>query len=555
MKKYLFLLLITPVIQTAIPKLETLSLEEKIGQLFVVATVSDPIQNRSVMQGGPYDLSLKHAQKMIIEYGIGGIIFLGQSTPAIQVKQTNELQALSKIPLIFAQDCEWGLAMRHTANVITYPKAMTLGALAPEDDPLIYQLAKEIGTQCRAIGITATMAPDADVNSEPKNPIIGARSFGQDPERVAKKATLFMDGMRDAGILTSAKHWPGHGNTTTDSHHTLPMISRSKDELETIDLVPFKELIAHHVDSVMTGHLCVPALTNDEHLPVPFSKHAIHILRHHMNHTRLIITDGLGMRGITKNTEPGEPELRALLAGHDMLLCPVNVALAIANIKKAIEKGILSEQELDEHVERILQAKKKLHIQKIIEYDPYSLTHESAQELKQKLYQATITLLHNNNQQIPLTDQTTPLLVITQGDVDHRPFIEHLKRYCLCYHEHLPNNAPQESYEHIYAIAQKYNTIIFALHVPGRSGMIEMQSTDKPEENTKQYIELINQFADHAFIVLFGSPYNLAHLDPSCPTIIAYETEPEAQIAAADTIFGRHIARGVLPATSFSAAS
>lgn len=547
----LFLFIFPASLVAGIPSPQDLSLDEKIGQLFMVATVSDEHRNAEFMKTQPYHLEQASAIQMIREHHMGGIIFLGKSAPDEQVAATNKLQKESKIPLLIIQDAEWGLSMRHEEGVVTYPRAMTLGAISDEDEKLIYQVGYEIGSHCKVIGVHFNCAPVVDVNNEPENPIINTRSFGEDPELVAKKAALFMHGMQDAGIITCAKHFPGHGNTKIDSHIALPIVPHTRKALERTELVPFKHLIAQGTDAIMTAHLAMPELAENTTMPATFSHNVItKLLREELKFDGLIVTDGLGMNGLASNLEPGEPELKALLAGHDILLCPVDVPRAIEFIKQAIRDEKLSEAEIDEHVERILQAKKKAQITHPVPYDKEILQSDKAKELKAQLYRAAITLARNVNNTFPLQKRDVPIPVITNDENPNPPFVQKLREYLAIEHHHLAPNASQGECDRLEEQLKGPRQIISSLHILGRSGMLEIQHTEQGKESSSPYISLINKLGKRAVVVLFGNPYNLKHLPNTAATIVAYENEPEAQVAAAETIVGNHNPRGKLPVTT-----
>ncbi len=370
----------------AIASLSSLTLDEKIGQLIMMAVISAPDLNPDFMEKRPYNLDPKHAKKMIKKYHIGGIIFLGAGTPKQQIEITQQLQALSQHPLLVGLDAEWGLSMRHVKDVIQFPRAAALGALAPENEYLIYEIGKEVGNHCAALGVHINFAPVADVNSNPNNPIIGTRSFGNNPQRVAHHATLFMRGMQDAGILTCAKHFPGHGDTAFDSHLTFGTVSHAKKRLQKIEFVPFKHLINAGVDSVMIAHLAVPALAEKDTIPATTSHNIItDLLRNKLQFTGLVFTDGLGMKGITDLYTSEEVAVTALQAGVDILLCPVDIPQTIQAIKDAIENGTLSQSQLDKKVERILKAKQKAITRTTPSYDPKKLITKKSLKLFEML--------------------------------------------------------------------------------------------------------------------------------------------------------------------------
>jgi beta-N-acetylhexosaminidase len=359
-----FLFLSIPLFAKSNSKIEDiikgLSLEQKIGQLFVVAanaSFSEPLEPLASAMVKPYGITNKgHIETLIKQYHIGGICWIGKSTPQEQLKLTQYYNSISQIPLFFMQDCEWGLSLR-LKNTTIFPKAAYLAQL--KNRSLIYDIAQEIGFQCKKMGIHMNLAPVVDVNSNPDNPVIGVRSFSRDPIEVVACARKFIKGSHEAGILSCIKHFPGHGDTSIDSHLDLPVINHTRARLDNIELFPFRELIQDDVDAVMSAHLLVKNL--DARCPVTFSKTIItDFLRNDLGFKGLIITDALGMHALTNYYKPGNIEVKALQAGHDILLCPVDVAKASALIYEAVKKGDLTEQEIDEHISRILHAKKKV---------------------------------------------------------------------------------------------------------------------------------------------------------------------------------------------------
>jgi beta-glucosidase-like glycosyl hydrolase len=283
-----------------------MTLEQKIGQLFMV--IAYPDGNASKRMATSKQIQTQH---------IGGVLF-SKGTSKQQVRDTRTYQNQASIPLLIGADAEWGMAMRLT-DVPAYPYAMTLGALPHSD--LIYALGKRIGMRKCSMGVHVTFAPVLNVNSESKNPIIGVRSFGDDPNNVAKQGLAFMDGLLQAGVWAVAKHFPGHGAAVQDSHVTLPRINRSSKALDSIDLFPFQHLIDNSLKGVMVGHLAVPALTKNDSIPVSTSYEVTSdLLQHQMGFNGLVFTDALNMKGVTNRI--AQPALRAFLAGADILLVP-----------------------------------------------------------------------------------------------------------------------------------------------------------------------------------------------------------------------------------------
>ncbi|MEO0404637.1 MAG: glycoside hydrolase family 3 N-terminal domain-containing protein, partial [Bacteroidota bacterium] len=320
--------------------LGSMSLEEKVGQLFMVAAYSNKEEKHARFIDG-----------LIENQHIGGLIFM-QGGPIKQALLTNRYQSKAKVPLLIAMDAEWGLAMRLDSTV-RYPRQMSIGAAA--DESLAYSYGEEMGRQLNRLGVHVSFAPVVDVNNNPNNPVIGSRSFGENREQVALLGTALMKGLQSRNVLANAKHFPGHGDTDQDSHHTLPSISHDKARLDSIELYPFKHLIKQGLGSMMIAHLNIPAL--DSTTSTLSSKIIKDLLREEMAFDGLIFTDALNMKGVSSFYEPGELDLKALEAGNDILLFPGNVPKASQLIVKAVLEGTISESELNEHVLRILQVK------------------------------------------------------------------------------------------------------------------------------------------------------------------------------------------------------
>lgn len=510
-----------------------------------MATISSPERNREFIKSSPYVLDPSYTEKIIRERAIGGVIFLGAGSPEEQVKETERLQALSQYPLLVGLDAEWGLSMRHQENVINFPRAMALGALSPDDDYLIYELGHEIGRQCRELGVHINFAPVVDVNNNPRNPIINTRSFGEDQTKVARKASLFIRGMQSSGILACAKHFPGHGDTQVDSHHGRGTITHTEARLRNVELIPFEQAIHDGVDAIMTAHLDVPALSNGEAVPATLSYAIItSLLRKEFGFDGLIITDGLGMGGVTDDFKSGDLELKAVKAGNDILLCPVDVPHAIERIKQAVLEGELSEKDIDTHVERILRAKRRvIKGQKVLPFEVARICTDYAQTLKEKLYQAAVTVVRASPSALPLT-KDKKVVVKTFGNAQE--FSKTLEQQRAI--EHFPSDLAISQKELDAQDFDEAEHIIVSLHLEGRLGMIEMQKAES-ETRLPSYISFIKKYAKKTILVLFGNPYNLTHFPDVETVIVGYENEPEAQCAVARVLFGLCAAKGTLPVT------
>jgi len=323
--------------------LNNLTLNEKIGQLFMVAAYSNkgPEHSQQIMQ-------------LIRKHHIGGLIFF-QGDPNTQAKLTNIYQNYSDVPLMIGMDAEWGLGMR-LDSVISYPRQMTLGAI--RDDSLIYKMGRDIGRQMRRLGVHINFAPVADVNNNPDNPVIGSRSFGSDKENVASKSIAYMHGLQDECVLAVGKHFPGHGDTGEDSHHVLPVISHDSARLDSVELYPFRRLVETGVGGMMVAHLSVPAYIDEPHRPATLSPNIIQgLLKEKMDFKGLVFTDALNMRGVTDHFEPGVIEAEALKAGNDVLLYPGDVSRAVSHIKKQVRRGEISEEQINQSCRKILAFK------------------------------------------------------------------------------------------------------------------------------------------------------------------------------------------------------
>ena len=302
--------------------LDTLTLEEKIGQLIIIPAYS----NKDKQHKGEVEMLIK-------KHNIGGLLFF-QGGPVKQVNLTNYYQSKSEIPLLIAQDAEWGLSMR-LDSTHSYPFAMTMGAI--KDDTLIYQMGNDLAIQCKRIGVHINFGPVSDINS---NPIINARSFGEDKTNVSFKSVQYILGQQDYGILSCSKHFPGHGDTDSDSHKTLPYINHDLERIETVELYPFIEAIKNGVGSIMIAHLEVPALENKKKIPSSLSKKTVTgLLKEKLGFQGLIVTDALNMSGVTNYFDSDDAALKAFLAGNDILLMPDDVEEVISLIKKTVEKN------------------------------------------------------------------------------------------------------------------------------------------------------------------------------------------------------------------------
>lgn len=363
--------------------LKELSLDEKIGQLFMIPARTNSSLSNNLCRNW-HHMHQDYVDYLIKEYGAGGVLYLDKHTIQEQIALTQRFQTSTKIPLLIGQDFEWGLGMRLTDG-ISCPRAAKLGTL--DNSELTYKIGYEIGKQCRILGVHINFAPVVDINTNPANPIIGTRSFGDTPDSVIKHATAFAKGLLDNGILPCIKHFPGHGDTNLDSHWDLPLISHTKERLEAIELVPFKTLIQQGIPAVMVAHLNVPCLEKNR-IPSSLSRAIVtDLLRNTYSFNGLIITDALDMGALNNYESPSYMTLEAFKAGHDILLGPSDVPGAHALIKQAVTENDALLKELDMHVLRILKAKEWLFtiqhhatIPQYCEHDLHSLSDSNTFE-------------------------------------------------------------------------------------------------------------------------------------------------------------------------------
>jgi beta-glucosidase-like glycosyl hydrolase/CubicO group peptidase (beta-lactamase class C family) len=514
---------------------KTLSQQERIAQLFMVAAYS----NKDVK----YEQALLD---QISEYKLGGVIFF-QGDPLRQAKMTNRLQGASPVPLLVGMDAEWGLAMR-LENTIRFPYHMTLGAV--QEPYLIYETGRAIGRQCRRLGVHINFAPVADINNNPENPVINFRSFGSDREEVAWRVHEFAAGLRDAGILPVVKHFPGHGDTNADSHHTLPVISHARDRLDSVELFPFRFAIETGIEGVMVAHLNVPALDNTG-VPTSLSSVVLDgLLRNTYGYEGLIFTDALNMRGVQNNGPAGSVELAAFIAGNDVLLFPENVEAGISAIEQAVRTGIVDLNEVDKRCRRVLAAKLLAGLDKQQLVDTTRLLQDlhtpEDRFLNHRLAEGALTLLENKGV-LPIGDvlDTVRIAAVALGSDSKTAFQEGLDRYAHVAHFMLPYSATAKEYAMISDEIQQYDLIILGVHgmkvYPGNNFGIPSGAVD--------FIQRVAEISG-SIITIFGNPYfvqSVPGIEEASGLLVAYQETDALQDVASQAIFGALGCSGKLP--------
>ena len=506
-----------------------MTLEEKVGQLYMVAAYSNK------------DISHTNAiEKLIRDQKIGGVIFF-QGGPLRQANLTNRYQSKSKIPLFVGIDAEWGLSMR-LDSTYRYPWNMTLGAI--KDLKLIENVGELMGKESRRMGIHFNFAPVLDINTNPKNPIIGNRSFGENKINVTEKAIALMKGVQKHGVFSTGKHFPGHGDTAIDSHLDLPTVSSTKEHLDVVELYPYNKIIDEGLVSVMVGHLDVPSLEFRQNYPTSISYNVVtNLLQKQLKFDGLIFTDALNMKGVSKFKKPGDVDLDAFLAGNDILLFSENVPIGIETLLKAYEDKVISEERLEQSVKKILKYKYKAGLNK---YKPIAIPNlikdinPSANEaLQYQLYENAITLLKNDQNSVPIKDlNIQKIAYVKLGDDYNTKFVSTLKKYTEI------TEVSSTSIDSLNLKLKEFSTVIIGYH-----------KADKPWKNndfTATELSWLQEIAKNNTVILdvFAKPYSLLpipNFDDIEGLIVSYQNNDVAQEASAELLFGAIEAKGKLP--------
>lgn len=502
---------------------QQLSLDEKIGQLYIVALYN----NRG-------EEEIQKIRNLVEKEKIGGLILM-QDDAEKHINLLNEFQGKSRIKMMIGIDGEWGLFQRFPA-AHKFPWAMTLGAI--QDNSLIYEMTSKIAEDCKRMGIYWDFAPVVDVNTNPSNPIIGNRSFGSDINNVISKGLAYAQGLQDHGVLASMKHFPGHGDTNTDSHLDLPVVSHNLERLNSVELAPFKALLDKKIGGVMVAHLYVPTLEKKKGIPASVSYEIItNLFKNTYQYKGLIITDALNMNAIAKKFSPGEIDLRAFKAGNDIMLFSQDVPSGKALIKSAFEKGEISENRLAESVKKILKTKFLLGLQDLKPINPENinvdLNNASHAEISEKLYANAITLLKDEKNLLPLSCSKT-YYYLPLEEAPFQTFVENLNFgttiNLICKEEisQIPENS----------------TVIVGFHKDNSTAY-------KPYKISQNSKDILTELSKKQNVILdvFGSPYALKDIDiASISTVlVSYENNDLSMKASAKALLGKTKISGKLP--------
>ena len=511
--------------------LSSMTIDEKIGQLFMIQAYSnlDSVHENEI-------------KEMIEEYHVGNLIFM-QGTPTKQAELTNKYQSLSKVPLMIGFDGEWGLDMR-LKNAYRFPWNMTLGAI--QDNSLIYKFGEHIGNHARRIGIHVNFAPVVDINTNPLNPIIGNRSFGENKINVTQKAIAFSEGMQSMGVLANAKHFPGHGDTSTDSHLKLPVLNFNRQRLDSVELYPYKRVFDAGMASVMTAHLSIPVLEPNPKLPTSLSSNVVtDLLKYNLGFLGLIFTDGLNMKGAANYSSPSEINLAAILAGNDILLIPHDIPETINLFKTSLQTGVLSYERIDESVRKILLAKYKvgLHTYKPIELlNLEKDINTSADEvLHRELVKNSMTLIKNKKKLLPISDlkKLHKIAYVALGEASHHTFLKELQKYSEIF------KVEKDNLNEIIDTLEDFDLVIVGFHKSNAHPWKPYQFSNKESV----WLHEISR-KNKTILSVFASPYSLLNIKSFNnleSILVAYQNSAIAQKIAAQTIFGAIDAKGLLP--------
>ena len=512
-----------------------LTQEERIGQLFMVAAYS-----------GGKNYNEEQVTKLINDHQVGGLIFM-QGGPIRQAVLTNRYQHLAQTPLLIAMDAEWGIGMR-LDSLKNYPREMMLGAT--HDTDLVNRIGGAIAAQCKRLGVNIDFAPDVDVNNNAANPVINSRSFGEDKVWVSRLGIAFMRGLQKNGVMACAKHFPGHGNTSVDSHKDLPLVSRSLPQLDSIELYPFKQMIAAGVKSVMIAHLEVPALDTTPHVPTTLSKNTVTgLLKEKLGFNGLIFTDALNMQGVTKYFPAGDADLRAFEAGNDVLLFSQDVPAALGKIKAAIDSGVIPQTVLEISVKKILSAKYDAGISTWKDIDTTGITYDLnkyVDTFRILTAKAAITLVRDDNQVLKKINENMRIGYVGVNANTSTPLYESLNdEFDNIKPEWLPKSSPADTVQKILDGLAKYDVTIIAVH----------NLSFSPGNNYGLSDEQVNflQMAgcrNNVMVILLGNAYAMQYFCGAGSVMVGYEDDTLVEHSVANMLLKRIKPKGKLPVTA-----
>jgi beta-N-acetylhexosaminidase len=545
----------------SVPRVEQLTLDEKIGQLF-----SYGAHATFMNEGSPAYAQLR---RQVRENKVGGIIWFVSNVHETAFI-TRRLQKEAKIPLLISADLEAGIGMRFT-DTTYWPPAMAVAATG--DPKLAEQVGRIAAIEGQLLGVNHILAPVADVNIDPDNPVINTRSFGEDPATVARFVSAFIKGVQSEPVLATAKHFPGHGDTHTDTHRSLPTLRVDRERLERVELVPFKAAIEADVASVMIGHLAIPAL-DPTPAPVredaaaarenPYTKDAAEtnragtvpaslsramtegLLRQELGYEGLIVGDAFDMGALVAHFEPGEAAVRAIEAGTDMILKPGNIDAAIAGVKDAVKRGRLSEARIDESVRRILDAKRRVRMNVATAEEVFKrVDTQEHRRIAADIASKAVTLVREEPGILPLKNEQRVVIVAVSDFPEvaspvSRVNAEVARRAAATAAFSIDSRTRVDEIQPIVDAAKNADVVILALAIRAVSGAGQLRLPEAAKV-------LVEQLNTNVVAIAFGSPYVLRDLPTLRTYLCAYGVQPVMQLAAVKALYGESAITGTLP--------
>lgn len=512
----------------AIKYLNKLNTKQKIAQLFMTEIYPKP-ENKD---------NKKKVMQLIKKYHVGGLICM-KGDYGLTAEWIKEFQKNSEVPLLVSIDGEWGINMR-IANTHRFPYQMTLGAL--DNDSLIYEMGRTIAKDCKRLGIHVNFAPVADINNNPKNPVINYRSFGENKLRVSNKALSYALGMQSENVMACFKHFPGHGDTDVDSHHDLPVIQKAKDKLEEVELFPFIRMVEENVWSTMIAHLKVPSL-DPEH-PTSLSHKVItELLKNDLGFQGLVYTDALNMKGATKSSEPGMLELEAYMAGNDILLMSQNIEVGISKIYEYIMTSSDSKtmQDLNDRVYKLLLFKSKLGVNQLSENSGLGseVYHKT---ITDNIYKDAATFLSQEKSENDiLLDKTKSALLVSFADKSTH-FAQIMQSFKEMAQIRISKNASDKEFANVLEATKNYDQVFVAYHDLSQHSHINFGLTPRQ----KSFIESVSTLPN-VLHVWFGNPYALQYFQKAKNVIVTYEENEKTQENVFKKLYQNEPFRGLLP--------
>ena len=514
-----------------------MSRRKKIAQLFFIRANTD--------KGQAYADSVA---KVISSEQVGGLVFF-QGGPVRQADLINRYQKLVKVPLLIAMDGEWGVGMR-LDSTISYPYQMTLGAV--QDNTLIYKMGRHVGYDFKRLGMQMNFGPDMDINNNPDNPVIGYRSFGDNKYTVAAKGTAYFEGMQDEGLLTTAKHFPGHGDTNVDSHLDLPLLPFTRERLDTLEEYPFRQAIKAGISGIMVAHMDIPALDNTKNLPSTLSRPIITgVLKDSLGFKGLVVSDAMEMKAVVNYFPSGDADLRAFLAGNDIIELSENSALGIKRIRKAVRKGEISAEEFEARVKKVLAAKYWAGLNHYHQIATAHLTEDlnrpAEKQLVKQLSDAAVTLLKGDGNVLQM-EPFRKTAIISIGVTEPTVFQQELsKLYIYSDQFVVGKNSPADELKALLQTLKQYEQVYISINDT------RLRPASKLDYSN-DVIAFITELEKHRNTVtsVFANAYTIAGLpgiEKSTALMLCYQMTDDLQHSAVKVINRQLIPTGRLSVT------